>query len=262
MSLFLTALLQLIHQPAADLQVNTLSTPWNPVIANSSHVDSGLFRSVLDLCTSSWESISYPISCLVGFPQHQSKFSPHSSGPHIPCGMTVFLMDHWVFHSVLSLLTDFSSKSYTGNAPLPQPLLSPLWVHRMRSCNPSHCAGAASAQYYRGREGNGLEELEISAWSEPASHGLSKREFLNYTVIQTPMVGRGMFLGVEGWHAELVVIKSNQKDFFFVCFENVTKTFLKYRSKPTAFPAGLNCISYFSSIPVGLTVEGRLCCVL
>lgn len=42
-------------------------------------------------------------------------------------------------------------------------------------------------------------------------------------MIQTPMVTKGTFLGVEGWHAELVVTKSNHKAFFLVCFEKVTK---------------------------------------
>lgn len=120
------------------------------------HVDSGLLSSMLDLCTSSWESISYPISCLAGFLHHRSEFSPHSSHVLLSTSHVLwvfFLMDHWNFHPVLSPLTGFSSKSYTGNAPLPPPLSS-LWVPRMRSCNPSHRAGAASAQYYKeeGRE--------------------------------------------------------------------------------------------------------------
>lgn len=130
-------------------------------------------------------------------------------------------MDPWLSHHLLSLLTDFSSMSYTGNTPLPPPLLSFLWVPRIRSCNPSHCAGAALAQYCKGDRRDGWRSRESLPDQNQLPIGSARGS--SYTVIQTPMVTKGTFLGVEGWHAELVVTKSNHKAFFLVCFEKVTK---------------------------------------
>ena len=50
-----------------NVSVQTPFSPWNPDTGNSNHVVSGLFSPVLDSCSSSWESVSCPTSCLAGF---------------------------------------------------------------------------------------------------------------------------------------------------------------------------------------------------
>lgn len=129
---------------------------------------------MLDSCSSSWEGISYPTSCQAGFSHHQREFFPPSSDAHSRHVISAFLMDHWTFHLVPSLLTDFSSIGYVGNMSLSLPLslFLPLGFQdeKMESflwcwCSITVCLGSL---LHRGQEGMGWRSRK-SLPDQPAS---------------------------------------------------------------------------------------------
>lgn len=126
----------------------------------------------LGWCSSAWESISYPTSCLAGFLHCQCEFFPPSWGPHGPRAMSAFLTDYWTFHPLPSLLTNFSSIRYAGKTSLPSPLslFSPLVSLDEKTqsflwswCSLTICLGS---RLQRGEEGTGWRSTRLLWWEE------------------------------------------------------------------------------------------------